>query len=433
MISSIPIKVCHVANSDISGGAARAAYRIHNALNSNQKNRIMSSMRVLKKFSNDNQVKGGPAFKNKLIFQLHRNLNRVSRYLYSLQYAQESTYSIAWPGTGLGKELNQYYEKNKIDIVNLHFLSDNTISVKEIGSLKMPLVWRLNDQWPFCSCEHYSTNLEDFKKPDNYIQGYKSSRLLFDIKKINWLIKKNSWKRKIHIIAPSNWIANCASKSILFKNQPIKVIPSAINLDFWKPLDKNKSRKELNLPLNKKLLLFGAIGGTSDYRKGGDLLFDALKILRTKFDDHFLENIELVIFGANDKKNLLKTEFKTHYAGFIKDDEILRSYYSACDLFILPSRQDNLPGTGIESHSCGTPIVSFDIGGLSDIIDNKKTGSLAKPFDPSSLASEIHWAIENDERNILLKKASRKKALDVWDEKKISKIFADFYFEVLNQ
>ena len=195
MISSIPIKVCHVANSDISGGAARAAYRIHNALNSNQKNRIMSSMRVLKKFSNDNQVKGGPAFNNKLIFQLHRNLNRVSRYLYSLQYAQESTYSIAWPGTGLGKELNQYYEKNKIDIVNLHFLSDNTISVKEIGSLKMPLVWRLNDQWPFCSCEHYSTNLEDFNNPDNYIQGYKSNRLLFDIKKINWLIKKNSWKR----------------------------------------------------------------------------------------------------------------------------------------------------------------------------------------------------------------------------------------------
>ena len=87
-------------------------------------------------------------------------------------------------------------------------------------------------------------------------------------------------------------------------------------------------------------------------------------------------------------------------------------------------------GGGIEK--CQVQL-SFDIGGLSDIIDNKKTGSLAKPFDPNSLASEIHWAIENDERNILLKKASRKKALAVWDEKKISKIFADFYSEVCNR
>ena len=118
------------------------------------------------KYSNDPRVKGGPAFNNKLNFEFQRNLNRVSRYLYSIQYPNELAYSIAWPRTGLCKELNQNYKKNKIDIVNLHFLSDNTISVSEIGSLKMPLVWRLNDQWPFCSCEHYSTNLDDFNQPD---------------------------------------------------------------------------------------------------------------------------------------------------------------------------------------------------------------------------------------------------------------------------
>ncbi len=425
------LKICHIAYSDNCGGAARAAYRIHNSLVAHQfENGISSKMRVLKKFTKNNTVKGGPAFNNKIQYQFQKNINRVARYIYSYIYPESSFFSLAWPSTGLSRELNFEYEKNNLDIVNLHYLSENTLSVKEIGNLKMPLVWRLNDQWPFCSSEHYyePDNLID---DEEYVTGYKKKKLL-DLKHIIWLNKKYSWNRKIYIIAPSKWIAECASKSYLFKNQPIQVIPSAIDLNFWSPVNKNEARYKLNLPMNKKLLLFGAFGALSDFRKGGDLLLKSLAILNQKISKELRENIELIIFGANRSEVEIKTDFKLKYVGKINNDEILKLYYSASDLFVLPSRKDNLPGTGIESHACGTPVVAFNVGGLPDIIDDKKTGSLAEPFEPESLAQEILWVIENAERNNNLKKTAREKAIKVWDEKRISKIYSDYYFQIYN-
>ena len=424
------LKICHIAYSDNCGGAARAAYRIHNSLVANQiENGISSKMRVVKKFSTNNTVKGGPAFNNKIQYQFQKNINRVARYIYSYIYPESSVFSLAWPSTGLSKELNLEYEKNNLDIVNLHYLSENTLSVKEIGNLKMPLVWRLNDQWPFCSSEHYyePDNLFD---DEEYVTGYRKNKKFLDLKQIIWLNKKNSWKRKIYIIAPSNWIAKCASKSYLFKNQPIQVIPSAIDLNFWRPVNKDKARYKLNLPMNKKLLLFGAFEALSDFRKGGDLLLKSLAILSKKISKELRENIELIIFGAIRSEVEIKTDFKLKYVGKINNDEILKLYYSASDVFVLPSRKDNLPGTGIESHACGTPVVAFNVGGLPDIIDDKITGSLAEPFEPESLAQEINWVIENTERNNNLKKAAREKAINIWDEKRISKIYSDYYFEI---
>ena len=425
------LKVCHVAYSDKLGGAARAAYRIHKSLIAHEKEiSISSSMRVIKKISNEIEIKGGPAFNNWTKFHYQKYTNKFLRYLYSSIYPNSNHFSIAYFSTGLCKELNFQYEKNNLDIVNLHYLSENTLSVNEIGRLKMPLVWRLNDQWPFCSCEHYYDECDNIKKAEAFVKGYINHKNLLNLKRFFWLNKKNSWKKKIHIIAPSNWIADCASKSLLFNNQPIKVIPSAIDLDFWKPINKKKARKELNLPFDKKLLLFGAFGGISDSRKGGDLLLKSLKILSRKLSKSLSNEIELIVFGATENKKIINTDFKVNYIGKINNDEILKLYYSASDLFILPSRKDNLPGTGIESHACGTPVVAFKIGGLSDIIDHKKTGSLAIPFDPESLATEINWVIENNERNDKLKKAAREKAIKTWGEKRISKIYSDFYFDI---
>ena len=96
--------------------------------------------------------------------------------------------------------------------------------------------------------------------------------------------------------------------------------------------------------------------------------------------------------------------YKVNYTGFINDDEKLKLYYSASNLFIIPSMQDNLPGTGIESHACGTPVIGFNIGGLPDIVTDKVTGALVNPFDTNSLADKIKWSIEDDERNFILGK-----------------------------
>ena len=437
MIDKKIIKVSHLAYSDLKGGASRAAFRIHKALTSHENKRIISSMRVLHKFSYENNVKGGIAENSQFRFILQKNINKIARFLYSLNYPTENVYSLAWPSTGMGAELNRNYENGNIDLVNIHYLADNTISINEIGRLRMPLVWRLNDQWPFCSCEHYANKIDPHTKMDlnlEYILGFddsKSNLSFLNLKKLIWLNKKNAWKKTINIVAPSNWIANCAKKSYLFKNQPIRVIPSAINLDFWNPIEVSEARKKLNIPINKKVILFGALGGTVDYRKGGDLLIKALYYLKTIVSDEVFQSIQLVIFGQEKPSKDLIAGYQIKYAGEINNDRTLKLLYSASDIFVLPSRKDNLPGTGIESQACGTPVIAFNSGGLEDIVDDKKTGYLIKPFDYKLLANKILRILGNDEKKNYMKEASIQRALDLWDEKKISRKYADLYQEII--
>ena len=81
--------------------------------------------------------------------------------------------------------------------------------------------------------------------------------------------------------------------------------------------------------------------------------------------------------------------------GKVDDDKILRTIYSSADVMLIPSRQDNLPNTGLEAHATGVPVIAFNTGGLSDIIDHKKNGYLADPFDVEDFAKGIVWILEN--------------------------------------
>ena len=98
-----------------------------------------------------------------------------------------------------------------------------------------------------------------------------------------------------------------------------------------------------------------------------------------------------------------------HYTGHLNDHVSLRALYSAADVMVIPSRQDNLPNTGLEAHACGTPVVAFNTGGLPDIVDDRVTGALAEPFDPASLSSCIHWGSKMSSGDALLGQRQEKK------------------------
>ena len=166
------IRVQHVAYSDIDGGASRAAYRVHQSLSKYQKElSLVSRMRVIRKLSNDPNVIGGPAGGD-LRFLAQRALNKLSKKLYSFRHKND-VFSTAWPSSGLGNELNLKYRINQFDILNLHWLGDHTLSIKEIGNLEMPVTWRLPDEWAFSGCEHYSELPQNHKY--NYQKGYGNS------------------------------------------------------------------------------------------------------------------------------------------------------------------------------------------------------------------------------------------------------------------
>ena len=166
------------------------------------------------------------------------------------------------------------------------------------------------------------------------------------------------------------------------------------------------------------------MGGGNDPRKGIDLLLAALTQLGTEGN---LQDLQLVVFGQNALRQPPQLGFPVHYAGHLHDDLSLRALYSAADAMVIPSRQDNLPNTGLEAHACSTPVVAFNTGGLSDIVDDRVTGALAEPFEPASLSAAIRWVLEDSTRRLALGAAARSRAERLWNPERVAGLYSEVY------
>jgi len=433
------LKILHVNASDIDGGAARAAYRIHRSLvDYGVGDHIKSQMRVISRLSDDHTViSGSPAGQSPIWRRLQSHLSHQARR--GFRTGNPSLHSLAWPATGLGAELHARQLAGGVDLIHLHWLGDSTLSIEEIGRLPMPLVWTLHDQWAFCGSEHYTSPPafgETSSTDERFVNAYcRASRPAHesgpDITRRTWLRKFRAWRRPINIVCPSNWLADCARRSGLMRDWPITVIPNPLDLDVWAPCDPAQARALLGLHQDPPLVLFGAMGGIADPRKGADLLFEALQLLRSKVAGTPLDQLELVVFGQSPPEHSPDLGFKVHYSGRLHDNLSLRLLYAAADLFVIPSRQDNLPNTSLEAHACGTPVVAFRTGGLVDIVDDRVTGALAEPFDPGSLATAIRWVLEDPKRHRQLGAAARSRAEQLWDPQRVAARYADLYRQAL--
>ena len=311
--------------------------------------------------------------------------------------------------------------------MHLHWVQGEMLSIADIGRIRKPIVWTLHDMWAFCGAEHYTN---DFRWRDGYRPGnrpaYESG---LDLNRYTWLRKRKHWRRPLQIVCPSQWLADCARVSALMGKWPVAVVPNPIDLDRWQPIDQRLARQLLGLPQDCPLLLFGAMGGGNDPRKGIDLLLAALAQLRTEPN---LQNLQLVVFGQRTPQSPPQLGFQVHYTGHLHDDLSLRALYSAADAFVIPSRQDNLPNTGLEAHACGTPVVAFNTGGLPDIVAHRLTGALAEPFEPASLAGAIRWVLEDPVRRKQLGAAARHRAEQLWPPARVAELYVDIYQKVLS-
>ncbi len=435
------MNILHVNASDISGGAARAAYRIHRSLvEHGMAHRLQSQLRAISQQSDDPTVIGGPPlYQSAIGRRLQPRLAQQVRR--GFRTGNPTLHSIAWPATGLGRELQQRHRQGQANLVHLHWMGDATLSIEEIGCLPMPLVWTLHDQWAFCGAEHYTSPPgpgEATSSDERFALGYTpSSRPNYeagpDLNRRTWLRKRRAWSRPIQIVCPSTWLAHCASRSALMNDWPITVIPNPIDLATWAPLEQRQARALLQLPQDRPLVLFGAMGGTADPRKGADLLLEALQRLRVQVAGTSLEQLELVVFGQSSPANPPDMGFPINYTGRLNDDLSMRLLYAAADVFVIPSRQDNLPNTGLEAHACGTPVVAFRTGGLADIVDDRSTGVLAEPFDPVSLAAAIGWVFEDPQRRQELRAAARERAKTLWDPARVAGLYAEVYKRMKKQ
>lgn len=413
------MKILIVNTSDIEGGAARAAYRLHKALLAQG---VDSQMLVQKKSSDDFTVEALATTKvQKGLNLLRPTLDSIPTRFYKNK--TKTLFSPSW--LGFSNIIDKINEINP-DIVHLHWICGAMMRVEDIARIKAPIVWSLHDNWAFTGgchimweCEKYKTEcgacprLGSNKKNDLSSKVFKRKQKAFESKK------------DMTIVGLSSWLNNASKSSTLLKEKNHINLPNPIDTNIFKPFDKEKSRELWSLPQSKKLVLFGANSATSDINKGFKELSEALHKLEDK-------DIEFVVFGSSEPKESQNFGFKTHYLGHLHDDVSLVTLYSAVDVMIVPSLQEAFGQTASEAMACGTPVVAFGHTGLLDIIDHQRNGYLAKPFDTTNLKDGIEWVLDHEDYEKLCLNA-REKVRKEFDNVLVAKKYIELYKEILNE
>lgn len=368
------MKVLHINQSDISGGAALAGYRLHQGLlNQNIDSRLL----VGTARTDDDRVS---TFPRRL--RLENQVSRFTRYL-GLNYLNcVSSFEV--------QKDCVYQEADLLNFHNLHTGYFNYLAISSLTKRK-PAVFTLHDMWSFTGHCAYSYDCERWKIgcgqcPDLNIYPSVSR----DNTHLEWKLKDWTYKfSDLAIVTPSRWLTKQVKESML-NHFPIHFIPYGIDTEAYQPLEASQCRSLLDIPVRKRTLMFGA-ESLKDFRKGGDLLIKTLATL----PESLKAEIILITLG-NGGETIAKTlGIQTLNLGYIGSDRLKAIAYSAADLFIFPTRADNSPLVLQESMACGTPMISFKIGGVSDLVRPNITGYLAAPEDTQDLCNGVMQLLED--------------------------------------
>ncbi len=412
------MKILHLSTSDLDGGAARAAFRLHQGLRGLK---VDSHMLV----RSHSSAGDGVTAKKDLWTRLGPTVDGIVLKRYKNR--NPGLFSPQWFPDNIPSDVTRINP----DILHLHWVCNGYLKIETLPLLKKPLVWTLHDMWVFTGGCHYNKTCNRYKISCGKCPQLNSQREK-DLSHHVLLRKQKAWKGlNLTIVAPSRWFADCAQGSSLLQNVPINIIPHGLDLTKYQPVPSAFARKLLNLPLYKKLVLFGAApGSTKDPRKGLQLLFEALQDLGST---HWKDQIELAIFGLSKPDVSLNLPFPIHYLGAFKDDLSLSIVYSSADVMVVPSLQEAFGQTASESLACGTPVVAFNSSGLKDIVTHQQNGYLAQPFEASDLAQGIVWTIENDQRHENLRIHARDEAIQKFSLELQAKRHISLYQEIMKR
>jgi glycosyltransferase involved in cell wall biosynthesis len=229
------------------------------------------------------------------------------------------------------------------------------------------------------------------------------------------------------MVSPSRAFAKLAAGSGLLQDCRVEHIPNCIDTKIFRPLDKAQARELLGLPRDGHILLFGAVDGSGDRRKGFDLLCRALSIVFASGRKDILP----VVFGTSGSDTGLPLPM--HFLGRLHDNLTLALAYSAADVFVCPSRQDNLPNTVLESLACGTPAAAFSIGGIPDMIEHGLNGCLAAPEDTTDLATGIASLLRDADLRRRMGQTSKEKVEWEFSSPVIARRHIALYEEILEK
>jgi glycosyltransferase involved in cell wall biosynthesis len=372
------MRILHCNTHERSGGAAIAANRLHRGLLTAG---VESSLAVA--------VASGETLRVAMLGgELTRRFLRPAS-AYGEKILVETFYSRPAHPVPATFALLPSWQHRRInalakDILHLHWVGGRFLEPWALAGLQGPVVWTMHDTWPFTGgCHYQSTGCERYVARCGSCPELGSNRE-WDISRLHWLLKRRAIERiRPVMISPSLAYVARAAKSGLLQSCRVEHIPNCIDTEIFRPLDKAQAREFLGLPQDGHILLFGAMKAADDHNKGFDLLRQALNILLAGGQEHFYP----VVFGASGFDDHLPLPM--HFLGHLHDNLTLALAYSAADVFVCPSRQENFPNTILESLACGTPVAAFSVGGIPDMVEHGRNGYLAKPEDTADLAAGI--------------------------------------------
>jgi glycosyltransferase involved in cell wall biosynthesis len=416
-----------LSDSDERGGAARGAHRLYRGLQ-------------------DLGVKAKMLVRDPLIQEdAHRDPNvlkhgtwaaKVSRRMGDLpllQYPRRKSglFSTQWLPNGAGAAIASLNP----DLVHLNWVCNGYLSVEAIGQIRKPIVWTLRDMWAFTGGCHYSESCEGYARHCGTCPSLRSAREA-DLSRWVWQRKARAWRNlNLTLVTPSHWLKEAAQNSSLFHDRPIEVIHHGLNVQQFapQPSEENRriARQALGLPLDRQVILFGALNAVDDARKGSQHLLKAIQYLTA---NGWGDRIQFVVFGASSAELLQASAgCPVTNLGSIQDDRYLSVLYSVADVMVVPSEQEAFGHTACEALACGTPVVAFNATGPKDIVDHERNGYLAEPYLADDLARGIAWVLGDANRHQRLRQEARLKAEQSFDSVRQAGLYVRLFEEILLQ
>jgi len=405
--------VLHLSARDNLGGAARATYRLHRGL---QDLGVASRMLVQRKVTRDETVRGPNGYLGAAYDIARRKIDSLPTRRYDGR--KTDIFSPAW----LPERRAKAVRRADPDVVNLHWVAGGFLQPRTISRFDPPLVWTLHDMWPFTGGCHYAESCTKYQDSCGACPQLGSDDAT-DLSRSTWERKHEAWHDvDMTVVAPSRWLADCATASSLFRDASVEVIPNGLDVESFRPRESSTVRDQLDIDPETNLVCFGA--SWDKPRKGTDLLFDALRRLDTP-----AESIQVAVFGHANAAETPELDVPVRYLGFVGENT-LRGLYSDADVMVVPSRQEAFGQTASEALASGTPVVAFDATGPRDIVDHKLTGYLASPFDVEDLARGIDWVLGDADRRERLSERAREIAVERFSIPTVAGRYRELYREL---
>jgi glycosyltransferase involved in cell wall biosynthesis len=421
------LKVVHLNTYDGNGGAGRACMRLNRALRSQN---IDSKIIVHYKFGNNPDIK---TFNSNVIQKSYTAATIIMERILAKRFLKPDSrtpFSFTW----FGRSVIKHPDVKNADIIHLHWVNHGFLDPKHIAEIKKlgkPIVWTFHDSNAFTGGCHVRYTC------DHYLQQCGNCPLLInagddDISHRIWKQKNKAYQQlDFSIAAPSSWMQASVKKSSLMQGKAVNQIPNTLETDVFKPADKKQAKEQAGLPTDKFIFLSGFMPSRKDLHKGTQYLLESMELLKQRLGVD-ADKIEVVVFGNRGTENVPDFPFKTSFLGTINNDEKLALHYAAADAFLIPSLEDNLPYTVMESLSCGTPVIAFTTGGIPDMVQHEYNGYLATYKSSESFADGMEWIIKHPERDKLNQQA-RQTIIDNFSEEVIAKKHIEVYQSLLNK